>query len=113
MIILSPDDQERIRQPPPLPFVNWSRTQRLFLGWGCLVAWICLVGAVGVSLLASFQLPVCTDSRFVHFSFDCRTTGGVALLVLALGELIHLYYQFMILISQIVYFPPYPNYYED
>jgi hypothetical protein len=113
MITLSPEDRERIRQPPPLPFAKWTRTQRLFFAWGCSFAWVSLLLVVVVFLFVDVPLPECTDSSFFRISVTCHTTGGVALLFLALGVLIFLYYRFMILISQIAYFPPYPNYYGE
>jgi hypothetical protein len=113
MITLSPEDRERIRQPPPLPFAKWTRTQRLFFAWVCSIAWVSSLLAIVAFLFVAVPLPECIDSSFFGISLTCRATGSVALLFLALSVLIFLYYRFMILISQIAYFPPYPNYYGE
>ena len=110
---ISPEYAERVREPPPSPFVDWSRAQRLLFAWGCLVAWILLVGAVGVSLVVNLQVPACVDSRFIHFSLSCRTSGSVVVLVLAAGILLFLYFRFILLISRIAYFPSYSSYDDE
>jgi membrane-anchored glycerophosphoryl diester phosphodiesterase (GDPDase) len=101
----SPEFLERIRQPPPPPFVNWRPWQRKLFGWGTLVVWLMLVGGVGICLTVILQLPVCGDPRADFFNSYCHTTAGVGLCIAALLVLYLVYLRFLVLISQIAYIP--------
>jgi hypothetical protein len=110
---ISPEYAERIREPPPSPFVNWSRAQRLLFAWGCVFVWILLVGTVAIFLVANAQLPACVNSHFIQISMSCRTGGSIALLLFTEGLLFALYFRFILLISRIAYFPRYPSYDDE
>jgi hypothetical protein len=101
----SPEFLERIRQPPPRPFVNWRPWQRRLFAWGALLVWLVLLGAVGIFLTVTWQLPACGESRAGFFNSHCHTTVGVGLCLLALLALCLLYLKFSVLVSQIAYIP--------
>jgi hypothetical protein len=101
----SPEFLERIRQPPPPPFVNWRPWQRRLFAWGAALAWIVLLGAAGILLTGIWQLPTCGDSRSGFFNSDCHTTVGIGVCLSALLILWLLYLKFLVLVSQIAYIP--------
>jgi hypothetical protein len=105
----SPEFIDRVRQPPPPPFIKWQNWQRRFFGWGVGLVWLILVGGSGIYLVVLLQLPGCGAPRTGMFHTDCHTTVAIGLCVSALVALYFLYLRFLVLVSQIVYIPK-PNY---
>lgn len=99
----SPEFLEKIRQPPPAPFVNWPTWQRQLFAWGVSLAWLALALVFGANLVATWSLPACERGLPNFFTFSCHSTPWTALCLLAVLSLVLLHLRFAMTVYQIGY----------
>jgi hypothetical protein len=102
----SPEFIERLRQPPPPPFVNWRPWQRKLFAWSVMLVWVVFVGTVGIYLAVILQMPACRGPGSSNlFNPYCHTSIGVALGITALLVLLLIYWRFLEIVGRIAYLP--------